>query len=519
MSLADRRFTPVLQLTCVLVFVLLQGCAAPARSVVAVSHPASMDAYTLANRITWGATPSTVERLNAMGLPVYLAGQLHPANAAGLPTEVQAQIDGMTIVQRPLVNLVQDMEQLRRDAGANTSDDAKKAAQQAYQSEMNRLAREAATRHLLRALYSPHQVQEEMTWFWLNHFSVHQAKSNLRAMMGDYENTAIRPHALGKFRDLLGSVVQHPAMLRYLDNEQNAAGHINENFARELMELHTLGVDAGYTQHDVQELARVLTGVGINLGTTNPGQRKELQGYYIRRGLFEFNPSRHDFADKELLGQPIRSRGLGELDEALDRLARSPATARFICKKLATYWLTDEPPRPLLQAMEQSFASSDGDIARTLEVLFTSPEFLTAEQQKFKDPVRFLVSAVRLAYEDKPVLNVGPMLNWINRMGEPLYGHATPDGYALQSAAWSSPGQLTTRFEIAKALSSGSAGLFRTDGPQPLERPAFPQLANSLYYQSIAKTLGPATRKALEQAASPQEWNTYLLASPEMMRR
>ena len=244
-----------------------------------------------------------------------------------------------------------------------------------------------------------------------------------------------------------------------------------------------------------------------------------MQGYYVRRGLFEFNPARHDFADKVLLGQPIRSRGLGELDEALDRLARSPATARFICKKLATYWLTDEPPRPLLQAMEQSFTRSDGDIARTLDVLFMSPEFLKAAQQKFKDPVRFVVSAVRLAYEDKPVLNVGPMLNWINRMGEPLYGRPTPDGYSLLSGAWASPGQLTTRFEVAKAIGSGSAGLFRTDGPQPVERPAFPQLANSLYYQSIVKTLGPATRKALEQAASPQEWNTYLLASPEMMRR
>jgi len=129
------------------------------------------------------------------------------------------------------------------------------------------------------------------------------------------------------------------------------------------------------------------------------------------------------------------------------------------------------------------------------------------------------VSAVRLAYDNKPVLNVGPILNWINRMGEPLYGRQTPDGYSLQSAAWASPGQLTTRFEVAKAIGSGSAGLFRTDGPQPQERPAFPQLANALYYQSISKTLSPATRKALDQAASPQEWNTFLLASPEMMRR
>ena len=519
MSSPGTKVTPDLRLASVLMLAALAGCAAPLVSGVSATPLSGTDAYTQASRITWGATPGTVERLQAMGTRAYVAAQLHPGNAAGLPAEVQAQVDAMTIVQRSLVNLVQDMEQRRKDADANTNDDLKKAAQQAYQTEMNRLAREAASRHLLRDLYSPHQVQEEMAWFWLNHFSVHQAKSNLRAMVGDYEDTAIRAHALGKFRDLLGAVVQHPAMLRYLDNEQNAAEHINENFARELMELHTLGVDAGYTQHDVQELARVLTGVGVNLGTNNPGMRKELQGFYVRRGLFEFNPARHDFGAKELLGKPIRSRGLDELEEALDRLARSPATARFICRKLVTYWLTDEPPLPLLQAMTQTFESSDGDIAKTLAVLFASPEFSKTEQQKFKDPVRFVVSAVRLAYDEKPVLNVGPMLNWINRMGEPLYGHATPEGYSLQSAAWASPGQLTTRFEVAKAIGSGSAGLFRTDGPQPQERAAFPQLANALYYQSTIRTLGPATRKALEQAASPQEWNTFLLSSPEMMRR
>ena len=511
--------TPDLRLVLVLLVAALAGCALPRDSGVSATPLSSADAYTQANRITWGATPGSVERLQTMGMRAYVAAQLHPGNAAGLPAEVQAQVDAMTIVQRPLVNLVQDMEQRRKDADANPNDDDKKAARQSYRAEMNRLAREAASRHMLRDLYSPHQVQEEMTWFWLNHFSVHQAKSNLRAMVGDYEDTAIRPHALGKFRDLLGAVVQHPAMLRYLDNQQNAAGHINENFARELMELHTLGVDAGYTQHDVQELARVLTGVGVNLGTANPRMRKELQGFYVRRGLFEFNPARHDFGAKELLGQPIRSRGLGELEEALDRLARSPATARFISRKLATYWLNDEPPRSLLQAMARTFESSDGDIAKTLEVLFTSPEFSKSEQQKFKDPMRFVVSAVRLAYDEKPVLNVGPMLNWINRMGEPLYGHATPEGYSLQSAAWASPGQLTTRFEIAKAIGSGSAGLFRIEGPKPPKRTAFPQLANALYYQSIIKTLGPATLKALEQAASPQEWNTFLFSSPEMMRR
>ncbi|NVO06771.1 MAG: DUF1800 domain-containing protein, partial [Rhodoferax sp.] len=255
---------------------------------------------------------------------------------------------------------------------------AKKAARQAYQQELNRLQREAATRHLLRALYSPAQVQEQMTWFWMNHFSVHQGKSNLRAMLGDYEDSAVRAHALGKFRDLLGAVATHPAMLRYLDNDQNAAGRINENFARELMELHTLGVDGGYSQRDVQELARVLTGVGVRVASGDAGVKKELQAYYVHRGLFEFNPARHDFGDKQLLGQPLKGRGMDEVDAALDRLAAHPATARFISRKLALYWLNDTPPAALVERMAQRFASSQGDIASTLETLFNAPEFATA---------------------------------------------------------------------------------------------------------------------------------------------
>jgi uncharacterized protein (DUF1800 family) len=353
----------------------------------------------------------------------------------------------------------------------------------------------------------------------MNHFSVHQYKSNIRPMLGDYEDAAVRPRALGKFSELLRAVVYHPVMLRYLDNEQNAAGRINENFARELMELHTLGVDGGYSQHDVQELARVLTGVGVNLQAANPVVKPELQAFYVRRGLFEFNPARHDFGAKQLLGKPITAKGLPEVDEAIDRLARSPATARYISRKLAQYWLADTPPPALVDRMSQTFQRSDGDIAATLKTLLGSSEFSQGAGRKFKDPMHYVISAVRMAYDDKPVLNAGPIMNWLNRMGEPLYGRQTPDGYPLGESAWASPGQMATRFEIAKAIGSGNAGLFKTEGPQPVERAAFPQLANALYYQSVAKTLSPATRKALDQAASPQEWNTFLLSSPEMMNR
>jgi len=218
------------------------------------------------------------------------------------------------------------------------------AARGLYQQGMNELAREAAARDLLRDLYSDDQLKEQMAWFWVNHFNVQAAKANLRAMVGDYENAAIRPRALGRFRDLLEATLKHPAMLRYLDNADNAAGHVNENYARELMELHTMGVDSGYTQQDVQELARILTGVGIDPSPGDPNPGVHPAGDLIHAGLFEFNPNRHDYGDKVLLGHPIKGRGFAEVEEALDILCRQPATARHISLELAQYFVSDDPP-------------------------------------------------------------------------------------------------------------------------------------------------------------------------------
>ncbi|ELX13717.1 hypothetical protein Jab_1c23550 [Janthinobacterium sp. HH01] len=494
---------------------LLGGCATTGGGTSAIKPEQLSGAL---NRVSWGVNLTTYQQAEKLGYDTWLEQQLHPAPAR-LPAAAQAQIDAMTITRKPLMQLNQDLEQQRKDADKIANDDEKKAAQQAYQQELNRIAKEAATRSLLRDLYSPNQLQEQMTWFWMNHFNVHQAKSNLRILVGDYEDTAVRPHALGKFRDLLSATLRHPAMIRYLDNEQNAANRINENYARELMELHTLGVDGGYNQRDVQELARILTGVGVNLGTAAPGVKKELQAQYVRQGLFEFNPNRHDYGNKEFLGQTVKGRGLAEVDEALDRLSRHPATAHHISRKLVLYFVADEAPLALVERMSATFLSTDGDIAAVLRTMFTSTEFAQSLGHKFKDPAHYVISAVRLAYDDKVILNTGPMLYWLTRMAEPLYGRQTPDGYQLTQSGWASPGQMTTRFEIAKAIGSGNAGLFKTDGPQAQERAAFPQLANALYYQSLQKTIAPATRQVLDQATSPQEWNTFLLSSPELMHR
>src|SRR2546426_3282753 len=457
----------------------------------------------LLNRVTWGANPSSARELARMGPARYLEAQLQPAQEAALPPEAQAQVDAMSIAQRPVAELAKEMESRRKGLDLLRNDDEKKAAQQAYQQELTRLGREAAARMLVRALYSPWQLREQMTWFWMNHFNVFQYKANLRVLVADYEERAIRPHALGRFRELLGATARHPAMLIYLDNAQNAANRINENYARELMELHTLGVDGGYTQRDVQELARILTGFSVNFDREMP----------------KFIPGRHDYGDKLLLGRTIRGRGAAEVDEALDLLARHPATARFICRKLALFFVSDGPSEVLVERLASTFGSSDGDIAAALRELFASAEFRASLGTKFKDPVHSVGAAVRLAYDDKAILNAGPMINWLGRMGEPLYARPTPDGFALTRTEWASAGQMATRFEIARPLGYGAAGLFRAEGPQPAERPAFPQLANALCYESMQKTLAEPTRQALDNATSPQEWNMLLLASPEFMNR
>lgn len=493
------------------------GCASGSHA--ADSPAAYRDSAKLLNRVTWGVNDAAMRDAARLGLPAYLEQQLHPATDTRLPAEAQAQIDAMTISRRPMPELVAELGSRRKDAETITDPLQKMEAKRAYQQELKRLGTEAATQQLLRALYSPNQLQEQMTWFWLNHFSVYMRKRDLAAMVGDYETHAIRPNSLGRFRALLHAAVFHPAMLRYLDNDRNAAGRINENFARELMELHTLGVVGGYSQRDVQELARVLTGLGVDVTEREPRRVKLLQAGYPHVGLTEFNPKRHDFGDKTLLGGPLTARGAAEIDEALDRLSRHPATARHISRKLAIYFVSDDPPEALVQRMAQTFQRSDGDIAAVLRTLFASDEFARSLGQRFKDPMHYVVSSIRLAYGDKVILNAMPALGWLNRMGELPFGRPTPDGYPMTQEAWSSSGQMSTRFEIARAIGGGSAGLFRSEGEEPKARAALPQLSSALYFQSLEKGLRTSTGQALDQANSPQEWNTFFLAAPESMYR
>ncbi|MBC3876016.1 DUF1800 domain-containing protein [Undibacterium flavidum] len=480
---------------------------------------AQVDSYALLERLTWGGTGTSLAQLKQVGADAYLIQQLQ-ARQAQLPAAIQAQIDAMTISQKNFVSMMHELDQ-QREASAKmkgTDDSLRKA----YQQELTRIAREAATRSTLRAVYSSNQLFEQMDWFWMNHFNISNRKENLRAMLGDFEETAIRPYALGNFRDLLRATMLHPAMLRYLDNEHNAVNKINENYARELLELHTMGVGSGYTQMDVQELARVLTGLGINLRADNARPRARLQAGYGRLGLTEFNPARHDFGDKLILGTKVSGKGIAELDQILNLLTRQPATAKFISQKLAQYFVTDEPSEALVQGMATQFLKTDGDIPSVLQTMFESQEFVASLGKKFKDPMHYVLSSVRLAYADKAITNTGPILNWINTLGQQANGHQTPDGYSLKEMAWASPAQMTARFDVAKLIARGAPNLFKNDEQETNAEHrelAKTNLAQNDYVKSMSSRFSTSSQEALSQSSSAQEWNVFLLASPEMMRR
>jgi uncharacterized protein (DUF1800 family) len=455
-------------------------------------------------RVTYGLTSGTLAAYQRLGREGYLDSQLRPHDAPLPPAVPSADPE----------SILADVNAQYKAINAMADGADKEQARKTLNDRGNKLAYEAVHRQLLLALYSPSQLQQQMVWFWLNHFSVYQNKANLRWLVGDYAERAIRPNALGNFRDLVLATLEHPAMLQYLDNNQNAVGHINENYARELMELHTLGVNGGYTQDDVQQLARILTGVGVNAGNP-PKLKAEWQRLYRRRGALEFNPARHDFSSKTLLGHSIPGSGFTEVEEAVTVIAREPACARFISKDLAEYFVADNPPPQLVERMAQTFMRTDGDIAAVLRVMFLSKEFNAALGKKFKDPMRFVISAVRFAYDDRPITNTRPMLNWLNGLGEAPFGRQTPDGYPLTEPSWASSGQMSRRFEIARAIGAGNAGLFDAEDGATPGSSGFPQLSNRLYFEAVEPFLATPTKTALSRANSQQEWNTFLLSSPD----
>jgi uncharacterized protein (DUF1800 family) len=524
----------------------------------APSSPGASD-LALVNRLSWGETAQG-DSLGGLSREAWLQSQLHPDAHSGaddgLPPQVQAMIASMEISQKPLEQIAvetRDLQLALRDARKQNQteggDNGKADLQdliKPYLQKLVSLGVQAQARSLLRDLYSKNQLKEQLTWFWVNHFNVYARKREIAALVGDYEERAIRPHALGKFRDLLAATVFHPAMIQYLDNQQNAADKINENYAREIMELHTMGVGSGYTQTDVQELARILTGVGVNL-SGQPRRfaalaRADYRTDIGKGGLFEFVPRRHDYGEKHFLGHAIKGDGLAEVTQAIDILSREPATARFVSRQLAQYFCCDAPSDQLVTMMAAAWKGSDGDIADVLKALFDSAEFNQSLGKKFKDPMHYAVSAVRALYGDQVISNPLPLIGWLNRMGEPLYGHETPDGYPLTAASWSGPGEMTTRFEVAEAIGAGAANLFKPIDPEMLANlranfqnpeaslqlitqpgsrdggPA-PVLQETAYYGALSPLLSPTTANAIAQGKTQADRNMLFLSSPEFMRR
>jgi len=472
------------------------------------------------NRISYGATARDIDDYRAQGRDAWLRRQLAFHGDEGLPREARAAIAALPISSTRPEDLAAKVISARK-AAQGKSPDEKREAQKQLRREFAQLDFQVFERRTLRALYSTYPLQETMTWFWFNHFSVFQNKKQVRFPLADYEESAIRPHVLGKFRDLLRAVLMHPAMMVYLDNAENVRGKVNENYARELMELHTLGVDGGYTQADVEALARILTGAGIDL-TGRKGDP--------RSGLFAFFPERHDAGPKTFLGLGFPgSSSFAEIERALDILCRHPSTAKFISRKLAVYFLADDPPAEVVERMAVTFQISDGDIAQTLGMLFASPQFADLQYagKKFKDPVQWTYSSIRLLYPDEVLRNARPLAGALAQLGEPVYGHQTPEGYGMKSRDWASSDQLAKRFQLARSLVGARARLFVAAGAidsglddaelkrvrqaHPIERTRIEPL--------VVPLLSAKTRSALELAGDPQEWAALVLASPEFMHR
>lgn len=572
----------------------------------------------LLNRITFGKTYSDIGLVSKMGIENYIKSQLYPqgivvpeelmelSNAEALQASpaqlfikygrpaIKAAVEDQQNLQgnkqKPFLigqNSVSNSKSESKDFSSTSKSGAEEKAKSASKKQFNKMVREAnqviygdtALNRIARAVESPRQLEEVMTDFWFNHFNISSDKGLDKIWVGTYEEKAIRPYVLGKFRDLLGATAHHAAMLFYLDNWQNSVAAvfdaselnanslnannliannlkgnnlnsnsfnpnlpvnnkkknnkgINENYARELMELHTLGVDGGYTQKDVTELARVLTGLGTpnrgamvgnlnrqfrNASAQNPSMKNRFVRNYSQFVSPEmlpgnkvlgsyFDPKRHDFGDKVILGTTIKGEGEKEIEQVLDLLARHPSTAKHISYKLAQYFVNDKPPASLVESLSQVYLKSDGDIASVLNALFHSNEFWDVKNQnaKFKSPYRFLISTLRAT--DTRIEDVQPAVNYLRQAGMPLYKCLTPDGYKNTQEAWLNPDNLVNRLDFATAFSAG-----RLRGMQPRTR----QL--DLVAQSLPLKLSEKTSNAIKKAP-PAMQLALLLGSPEFMK-
>ena len=487
------------------------------------------------NRLGFGARPGDVERVRAMGLAAYIDRQLRPgqlddkqmsARLAGFET---LDLSSRRIAEDYYLPVQQARQQARRQAGndATMTEPPRRTPEQMELARKGRsVLMELSEQKILRAAYSERQLEEVMTDFWFNHFNVFAGKGPTQQYVTEYERDTIRPRVFGRFRDLLGATAKSPAMLFYLDNWQSAdpeaqdrrlanrrrAGimfpgrmpippgdqpqqqrprrGLNENYGRELMELHTLGVDSGYTQQDVVNVARAFTGWTID---------QPRQG-----GGFRFEPRMHDDGEKIVLGHKIRGGGQSDGEQVLDILASHPATAKFISTKLARRFVSDTPPPALVDRAAAKFRETNGDIRAVVTLIVTSPEFFSAEAKraKVKTPFEFVVSAIRAT--GAQVQSAEPLAQAIRQLGMPLYMCQPPTGYADRADAWVNTGALLNRMNFAVQLVGGRMrGVTAGNG-------------------QVGAVLGPlseTTSATIAKATEPGQVTALILGSPEFQRR
>jgi uncharacterized protein (DUF1800 family) len=460
------------------------------------------------SRLTFGARPGDFEKVQAMGVDAFINQQLDfdsidntaviaklrrlptlnmatpviidqytppkpvvsPSPATAKPAEMNApevKTAANSLNQTPALSTNPNMPAMQNEANARPEDAGKMPPVQTPAQNASpkptpppknpqMVVTDLQRAKLLRAVYSDRQLYELMVDFWENHFSIFANKDDDRYLLTGFDRETIRPFALGRFRDLLGATAHSPAMLFYLDNWRSSVprpypakdgkpagvdGGLNENYARELMELHTLGVDGGYTQKDVQEVARCFSGWTIEKPNTE--------------GLFLYRPGLHDDGEKLVLGHKILAGGgIADGERVLDILATHPSTARFIATKLARRFITDDPPPSLIDRAAAVFLKTDGSIRETLRAIITSPEFFSPAtyRAKVRSPFEYVAAAMRATAAETD--GDRPVLDFIGRMGQPLFGRITPDGYSDRSEQWLSSGAMIARLNFAAALTT-----------------------------------------------------------------
>jgi len=387
------------------------------------------DTNHLLNRIAFGPRPGDIKRVQDLGLEKYIEQQLHPDQIDDKALE--ARLSNLNSLQMRTAELI----------------DRYRPPRQARQLQMRpmflnvpqQILLELQAQKIIRAVHSERQLHEVLTDFWFNHFNIFWGKNADRWLTTSYEMNAIRPHVLGKFKDLLMATAKNPAMLFYLDNHLSSSiKGINENYARELMELHTVGVDGGYTQKDVQEVARAFTGWSID--------RPQLSGEFM------FRPRLHDGGEKMVLGHKIDAGGIRDGESVIDILSKHPSTAKFISSKLVRRFVSDDPPPNLVRHVSEVYRKSDGDIREMMRAILSSKEFQSPEavHAKTKTPFEYVVSAIREL--DGTTDGSRPLVQSVARMGQPLYQCQPPAGYPDEGDHWMSNGAILERLNFAVAL-------------------------------------------------------------------